>query len=81
MADGAVLLKRHRKPEIGVQDAMFLDAGALTDADRFVVAPNNGAEPDANVFAQLNASDDRGRGSNPVPPWTGGDDPMAVKLV
>lgn len=45
---------------VGVEDAVVLDVGVASDADAPVVAAQDGAGPDAGVFAYVDVSDDVG---------------------
>jgi len=81
VADGASRPDRQRRSEIGVKHGAVLDVAAVADRHGFVVAAQNGAEPDAHINSQRDAPDDVGIGSDPVTAGLGQDRYMVVKSV
>ncbi len=57
MADSAPLADDQRKTGVGVKHRAFLHIRSLADPDRFVVTPQHGAKPDADILAQFDIAD------------------------
>ena len=68
VADGAAGPNRHGIAGIGVEHATFLHVRALAKVDDFVVAPDHGSEPDADVHAEADAADHMGVRRDPEAP-------------
>ena len=58
MADSNALADQHRFARIGMDDAVVLDIGLLTDGDPFIVAPQYRAKPDAGAGTQTHFADE-----------------------
>jgi hypothetical protein len=54
-----------RETRVGVQHSPFLDVRPVSDVNQFVVTPQNGTEPDADIATEPNAADDVSARSNP----------------
>src|SRR5690606_26593063 len=58
VADGHPLAYFHRIPFVGVDDHAVLDVAVFADADGLDVAPQDGAEPDADAVGQCHIPHD-----------------------
>ena len=64
------------KVVVGVEDAVVLDVGVASDADAAIVAAQDGAGPDAGVFAYVDVSDYVGGLANEGGGVDGGGEPV-----
>src|SRR5690606_22633177 len=64
VADGDMVANGQRVARIGVQDGTFLDVGACSYGDGFVIATNDRTWPDTAVLFQYDLANQCGLGGN-----------------